>query len=332
MKIQHVPESLRRIIGELAQMVDVEHDHTVGDALDRFAAEHLGTVKPQTARNYRMQLDAIRVELGEVALHQLSRSHVVALLAAHKAKPMWARDLVQRLRHVLRHASAWGWQVKDPTRGVRLPKRRKRERMLADDELAVLFVELARTARPKTYVAARLLALTGMRIGEVCALRWRDVDVKRSRLWVEDGKTGSRWVPIGEDALQLLEDWRSGRDVLSRRALRRGEEYEPPQSSDRVFLRLDPKTVRWAVGRASERAGIEKVVPHHLRHTFASRALLGGTPLHVVSALLGHSCPTVTLRTYAHVLAKGVRVAADVAAAGVTAALLGQGEQRDHVH
>ena len=220
-----------------------------------------------------------------------------------------ARACVERLRHALGFAREWGWAGVDATRGARLPRRQKRERVLVDVELELLFTNLNRTAHPHTRRAARTLAATGLRVAEVCRLRGNDLDERRGRVWIAKAKAGPRWAPVGASMLEQLVSWRIDTGFLFR------------TKSGRP---LDPRTLRRALARASALAGIEKVVPHHLRHTFASRALLAGVPVHVVAALLGHSCPTVTLRTYAHVIGGDVSEAADRIAGDLLGLLTGK--------
>ena len=147
----------------------------------------------------------------------------------------------------------------------------------------------------------RLILLTGCRSGEVRRLRWRDVtrDVTRDRLVLRESKTGPRQVLLGEAARNLL-------DGLSK-----------PRSGEWVFPGRAPEghlsegALYWFWCWVRDEAGsVGNARRHDLRHRFASHAVLQGAPLPVVSRLLGHKRPSMTLR-YAHVGDRETEAAAE---------------------
>ncbi|HVY29853.1 MAG TPA: tyrosine-type recombinase/integrase [Polyangiaceae bacterium] len=136
---------------------------------------------------------------------------------------------------------------------------------------------------------------TGLRIGELLALRWDDVDLVAGRLMVRRSvssgiigtpKNGrSREVPLSDQALAALKGHRHLRGELvfcgeDGRLLNRGE-------------------CKWPLWRACQKAGLRRVGWHALRHTFASHLAMRGVPLKAVQELLGHSTMDMTMR-YAH--------------------------------
>ncbi len=136
---------------------------------------------------------------------------------------------------------------------------------------------------------------TGLRLGELRALRWEDVDLKvgklvvRRAVWkntVGTPKSGkSREVELSNEALIALKSHRHLRGEL-------------------VFCQDDGTMLtegacRWPLWRASRRAGIPKLGWHVLRHTFASHLVMRGVPLKAVQELLGHADIKMTMR-YAH--------------------------------
>jgi site-specific recombinase XerD len=135
-----------------------------------------------------------------------------------------------------------------------------------------------------------LLYRSGLRVSEVLALRPSDVDLARRRLWLLDTKAGKAqtrgYHPGADDALARWLDTRAGL------GLRNGK----------LFCTLDggPMSddyVRGLLRRLADKAGIEKRVhPHGLRHTFAVELEANGTPVTVISKLLGHSSVAVTAR------------------------------------
>ncbi len=144
--------------------------------------------------------------------------------------------------------------------------------------------------------AAILIALNcGLRLGELIALKWEDVDLIAQRLWVSRSdwqgkvdipKSGkARTIPLNKDVTAALKQIRSLR-------------------GDWVFCRPDGSRrnkdeFAAALQRIRKRAGLRGFAWHMLRHTFASHLACKGTPLHVIKDLLGHSSLTMTMR-YAH--------------------------------
>jgi integrase len=141
-----------------------------------------------------------------------------------------------------------------------------------------------------------LLALrTGLRLGELMALRWQDVDLVAGKLVVRQNvvrgfigtpKSGrAREVPLGDEVLAAMKRQRHLRGPL-------------------VFckalggMHVQPK-VRWELEKACKRAQLRVVGWHVLRHTFASHLAMRGAPLKAIQELLGHATIQMTMR-YAH--------------------------------
>lgn len=141
-----------------------------------------------------------------------------------------------------------------------------------------------------------LVALrTGMRQGELLALRWEDVDlvagrinVRRNAVWGHVGtpKSGkSREIALGEEVLVALKAHRHLRGPL-------------------VFCAMDGAMLtsgemKWPLWRACKRAGLRLIGWHVLRHTFASHLVMRGAPIKAIQDLLGHATILMTMR-YAH--------------------------------
>lgn len=154
-----------------------------------------------------------------------------------------------------------------------------------------------------------LIALScGMRIGEVCALRWKDVDLHRrvitvsrtvSRIYncesmatehyVSSPKTrnSNREIPISQVLLDAL---RRVRD------LQKSGEYVVGDGSKAK----DPRVYRGTFSRLLRRLNIPQIVFHGLRHTFATRCIESQCDYKTVSVILGHSNVATTLNLYVH--------------------------------
>lgn len=154
---------------------------------------------------------------------------------------------------------------------------------------------IAKANEPEWATMIVVALKTGLRIGELMALRWEDVDLVKGLLTVRRSvtrgiigtpKSGKeRSVPLGDMALAALKAHRHLRGEL-------------------VFCDMKGGILRWAkcewpLDRACRRAGLRLISWHVLRHSFASHLVMRGAPLRVVQELLGHSDMTMTLR-YAH--------------------------------
>jgi integrase/recombinase XerD len=130
----------------------------------------------------------------------------------------------------------------------------------------------------------------GLRISEACAVRVKDLDSRRMQLHVPDGKGGkSRSVPLSRRLLALLRHY-------YRLTRPKGEYLFSSLGRD---LPITPRAVSYALARAVRRSGITKrVVPHTMRHCFATHLLELGTDLRAIQVFLGHA----SIQTTAHYL------------------------------
>ena len=188
----------------------------------------------------------------------------------------------------------------NPAKGVTRYPDVKRERFLSPKELAALSDALSGLEADGYHKAPlavlRLLALTGARKNEIARLRWSEVETERRLIRLGDSKTGAKVIPLGAAALALLD------------TLPRGESpyvFPDPRDPSKPVHNVD-----WTWVRARDRAGLEGVRVHDLRHSFASAGLASGQALPLIGKLLGHSQVSTTAR-YAHLADDPVKAAAD---------------------
>lgn len=199
----------------------------------------------------------------------------------------------------------------NPAIGVKRPAGKKRTRRLSPDEYTALGTALVEAEegsleRWQALAGVRLLALTGCRLGEIVKLRWSEIDRAESCLRLEDTKEGASVRPISKAAMLIL-------DGLQRVP---GSVYVLPaaRGGQGPFVSLDD-----ALERIVNRAGLESVSAHTLRHSFASTAGDLGYSDSTIGAMLGHAGHGVTSRYIHHLdavlLAAADRVAMQIAGA-----------------
>ena len=271
--------------------------------------------KPSTQKVVRWTLRArLLPAFGPMPLDRITHASVTRWFDEYsQTAPGGANHALSVLLRILNHAVLCGHLDTNPARGIKPNPRPKLTRFLSREEVHRLHRELDRhvVARPSYARQAdiiRLLLLTGCRRGEIVSLRWKDVD--RNTLNLADAKAGPRRVFLNAQARAILERQpRAGSAWL----------FPSPLDSGRP---VSPHLPLWYMVRRE--AGIEDVRIHDLRHTYASHAVLQGVPLPVVSRLLGHKHPSMTLR-YAHVGDREVEAAAERIGAAIARELGGTG-------
>jgi integrase len=217
-----------------------------------------------------------------------------------------AARTVGMLGGVLSFAVSEGVIANNPVQGVKRPADNKRTRRLTLEEYRKLGDALRQAEEEREtwqgLAGARLLALTGCRLGEIVKLKWSAVDDAGGCFRLEDTKEGASTRPIGRPALDLI----SGLDREE------GATFVLPAARGTGHF----GGLSGAFERLVERAGLEGVTPHVMRHSFASVAADLGFAESTIAAMLGHAGGSVTSR-YVHHLDSVLIAAADKVARAV---------------
>jgi integrase len=288
---------------------------TMADLGERFLAEH--AARKMKASSYyqadRHWRDFILPKLGRRKVPDITRTDIAELHSEMAGTPTQANYTRSLLNTAFNLAEVWGWRDEgsNPCRHVKRFKLESRERFLSEDELGRLadaLVKLEKEYPRSAHAAAviRLLVLTGCRRGEILGLRWDEVDAEKRCLRLSDSKTGPKTVYLNTAALEVLAG------------------IERTADTPYVFPGLKPDThlsrvdAPWSWVR--DKAKLQKVRLHDLRHTYASYGVGSGLNLPVVGKLLGHSKAATTDR-YAHLADDPVRTAAETIGATIDAAM-----------
>ncbi len=298
---------------------------TVAELAERYLREHVAVrCKPNTAKGYRQMIDNhISPALGKVPIAALRREHIADLQFRLRGTPTAANRAVADLSRMLNQAEAWGLYPagSNPCRALPKYRTRRLERFLTEEEFRRLggaLGGLEAEGRMPLHAAAalRLLMLTECRSSEIMTLRWEDVFLATNEIRLRDSKTGPRTVPLSLAAARVL------------------AELPRPAGNPWVIAGHEPGTrlshINYYWYRVRERAGLDDVRIHDLRHSFASRALALGESLSMIGKLLGHSKIQTTAR-YAHLARDSVKESAARVAASIGADLSGEAPHRTPV-
>ncbi len=217
------------------------------------------------------------------------------------------------LAQILDSAVERGGLETNPARGKRrrLKAARPVRRVLEPDELAELLAVAGRMDRQKRrdlQIGRRpmiaVMATTGLRVTELCQLRWRAVDVHHERLIIEQAKTeaGKRQVDLTLDVVDELNSWRAQCGEVRLEGFVFATASGKPRNKDNVRTILSRVVAKANEQReACGQAPLPGVVPHTLRRTYISLMLEAGAPLHYVMDQVGHEDSKTTLEIYAQV-------------------------------
>jgi integrase len=287
------------------------------------------TLRPTTWRRYDelIRLHAVPA-IGTVKLARLGPQHLTKAYGGcleNGLAPATVAQLHRILHRALGQAARWGLVVRNVADLVDAPRVARREmQTLSAGQVRQLLDASAtyRTGDDGAVIPHRLHALfvlaasTGLREGELLALRWRDVDLSTSTLRVtgtlqrtaeglriEEPKTrrSRRPVHLSATAVEALKAHRVRQNADR---LRLGQTWE---DRDLVFANavgrpVDPTNLlRQEFRPLLNRAGLPAIRFHDLRHTAATLMLEAGIHPKVVSEMLGHSQVSITLDLYSHV-------------------------------
>jgi integrase len=279
--------------------------------------------RPNTVAHYGFAAKWVTDRIGGIRLESLTERDVARMVATMKADGLSPRSR-QAAVGALKAATAWA--ARPTVRLVSIDPLAHYHRPGLKDGDAPPGVKawnvdqargfLAGTASDRLAFAWALLLTRGLRRGELCGLRWSDVDfanrvlhVTRTRLVVDgsavdsEPKTsaGRRSIPLDDRLVTLLEVHKDHQVIESQAA--------DPAYLDAGYLLADelgrpihPDTLSRRFDGLVAKSKLPRLTIHGLRHTAATLMLSDGVPTKIVSEMLGHSSPTVTLGIYAHVL------------------------------
>ncbi len=328
--------------GELARLVNERQEgavvrpspKTFRDFMTEWLSEHAEKhCSRKTAERYRQLAEYAIEALGGVPLRDVSTLMLERLYNrlhdtnGKAGKPLSARTVKHvhdTVRCALNTALRWKLLRVNPAVACSLPQIERREARVLEDVQLQWLLDAAR-GHPWMHGLLVLASASGLRRGELLALRWSDVDFTfgsltvsksleqtKKGLRVKSPKSGkARKLTLPSAAVETLQAHRHEQERLRQSF---GADYR--KDLDLVFSspsgeHLKPNTVSPAVCDLAARCGLTGIGLHSLRHTHGSQLLSAGVPLPTVSKRLGHSSVNVTASIYAHAFAADEIAAAE---------------------
>ena len=304
-----VREQLETKLAEIHKGVISKCRATVGEIVDMWLADVKNRVKESTYANYTMKINKhILPCFSQVKYDKLTADELNGFISRKFDEGLSAKyisDIVVLLKAAAGFArKRYGYA--DRIECVALPKKTEasKNRLLSDREQAQLKDVL--TANIDSSNAGILLsAVTGIRIGELCALKWENIDLEKSiitvsrtvqrvmksgggtRLIVTSPKSASsvREIPLPEFILPYLKKIKADNDCF---LLSGGHKL------------IEPRTMQYRFKSLLKKAGLPYVNFHALRHMFATSCIAMGFDVKTLSEILGHSSVQITLNRYVH--------------------------------
>lgn len=293
---------------------------TFGDILELWMQNNQVRLKGGTINKYRRLIDAhIIKELGTVKISDMTAVTINSFLTEKLINgriagngglsPSYVRSIMLIITAALKYAVSE--QLCSPMKSpISKPAVQRKELVILDYvQQKKLKACLVHEINP-TKAGIMISLYMGLRIGEVCALRWEDIDFadriihirhtvariyktgensgKRSDLIIDSPKTktSKRDIPIPSVLFPILEN------------LRNLSESEYVVSDTSGFV--SPRTYEYRYHQILKKCGIKGINYHALRHTFATRCVEAGVDIKSLSEILGHSNVSITLNTYVH--------------------------------
>lgn len=283
---------------------------TVGQIFSEWFQSIRHRVKESTAANYRMKAEKhVLPAFSNMRADEITESDIYSFIELRQKSGLYNRyisDILIMMKSIYKYASKT-YHFLNPLDGITLPKMQKPEIELLDEKQQERLQRYIAENPNHSTLGVALSMSTGIRIGELCALQWEDIDLKKriltvrktmQRIQTPDGETktklmiaepksesSKRKIPIPNCVISILEKFRG----KAKEYLVSGEERP-----------VEPRTMQYRFANILKNVKLPSVHFHALRHMFASKCVKLGFDVKTLSEILGHSKVEITLNRYVH--------------------------------
>ena len=279
----------------------------------------LPQIEETTAYGYRGMIENyLKPQLGEIRLQKLTardiQQYYTWLMDEKELSPNTVIKHHNLLTNTLNAAERQEYITKNPMRAVSPPKKRQREaKFYTSEQLGTL---LDKAVGTRLELPVYICAYLGLRRGELCGLRWSDVDLEHKTITIENTRTqagkkeiekgtktasSTRTLYLPDTLCDMLKAAKENQQAC------RAEYKNAYDDNDYVVVMEDgrpfrPNYLSELFGKFLADNDLPKIVLHELRHTFASLSNQAGIPAYNIGKALGHSTPATTQKIYTHLL------------------------------
>lgn len=294
-----------------------------GDVLDEWLALHKETVKASTWQFIELRANKhVRPYFKDMYVDKITLRQCQDFVnKTFKVAPVAYVYSVSIVKNTLDYALRLGMIESNPMLYVIKPKKQanisdNHGNYYNKDELKK-FLDVAKNTNLKKYALFRLLAYSGMRIGECLALTWHDLDYKNNTIAINKTlartnngikiqtpktKASNRVISLDNETIQVLKMWQlEQRKQLLKVGINAMDSKQLIFSNGKNSFIIVP-TVRLAIKQIAKKAGIHSITTHGFRNTHATLLFASGLDIKQVQARLGHSNVQTTLNIYTHAM------------------------------
>lgn len=315
---REVKEKRQFILNQNKLLARSKEEYIFKDVLQLWLEDSRVRLKEATIYRYSYLIEThILPELGKMKVNQITGTIINRYLAEKSQcgrldgksglSPAYVRSIMLIVSAALRFASEN--EMCDPLRTqINKPPLQPKEPMILSRELQIQLENELLQNMDETKIGVYISLYTGLRIGEICALSWDDIDLCNRVVYVrhtvvrirtEEGKVATKQVidqPKTKASLRCIPICSNLLSVLTMYVGKSPSKYVV--SGDSQFL--SPRTYEYRYKKLLEQSGIPHINYHALRHTFATRCIEAGVDVKSLSEILGHSSVSITLNTYVH--------------------------------
>lgn len=283
---------------------------TVGKIYEEWLNAIVNRVKESTLSNYRAKFEKhILPKFADIPCADLSAIRINKFINKKLADGLsasYVRDIFTVFKSMLKYAQEeYGFKLS--LKNVVLPKAEKKQIEKISDIKQKKLISYLKENMSLTAFGILLSLFMGLRIGELCGLKWEDVDFQRKILHIRrtvqriSCKNGSRKTKI---VISTPKSATSFRDIAIPDMLM--EYFKMFRSEANFFILsgldkpIEPRTMQYRYKKILQSAEIENHNFHKLRHTFATNCTQKGFDVKTLSVILGHSTVNLTLNRYVH--------------------------------
>ncbi|MBR7008195.1 MAG: tyrosine-type recombinase/integrase [Ruminococcus sp.] len=290
---------------------DRESGLTVKELFTEWLSAKQTQTKASTYANYAFKAEKHLIPaFGSLKIEKLSPSKVYEFIMGKRTKGLsnkYISDLIIVLKNMTRYASKVHHCV-NPIADVELPKKEKHELDLYNKSEQNRLKSVLLTDMDITKLVIMLALFTGVRIGELCGLKWTDIDLAAKTLHIErtiqrirvSGKANRTELVVSTPKSQS-----SVRTIPIPEFLVRMLKAFKPSNADTFVITgnaklPDPRTMQYRFKALLIKIGLRTLNFHSLRHIFATNCVELGFDVKTLSEILGHSSVEITLNRYVH--------------------------------